>query len=289
MKKNGFTLVEVLIAGIITGITAVAISQMMTYFFQFKRYLEAGAEYNKFLNEVQTTLESKTKCSNSLGALADAGGTPPLTANGFQLDPATISNNPSKQSVNFRVGSNNYLTVGGATPFIYQDDTRGIRLKEVTMIRDETKPSMAVVGGTSYAMKLMVVGELDATRIKGPSLKPREYEMNVILDAQRRIRECTVSASGAACEEIGGVWDPNEADPTLRCGLYDLFDGCIQMAGYSKEGGSCTEVHPVTADCTCPSGYTAFEAMDFVGGGGKASVTIELFSCYKCKPGIVLP
>lgn len=294
MNNKGFTLVEVLVGVAITAITALAISQSMTYFFQFKRYLEAGAEYNQFLNDVQLMIDNTEKCANSIGIKPDGAGNGPRTGGGFQLNASTISNNPTRQPIDFRVGSEDYDATG-AVPDLNNDPQTGIKLREVSLVRDPAIAPAAVtmaggVPGTSYAMVLRIVGELDPTKVKGPSLKPRDYNLNVIVrNSNLRIQDCIEPPSSASCEEIGGVWDESQPELALKCNLAMPMGGCMQSAGYSREGGNCTEPHPGTGGCTCPDGFEAVEAMDFVGGGGKTSLTVELFACYKCDASITIP
>lgn len=280
MKKNGFSLIEVMIAVAVSGLTILATTQVMSSFYQFKRYLEVTSDYNQFLNEVQMMVDNNANCTNSLG--------------NFQLNASAISNTPTQQAIDFTVGQIFY-DVTGATPFIYNNPQSGVRLRRVTLIREPAIAGVAVnlpgnIAGTSYAMKLRVEGELDRTRIKGPSIKPREYSLNVtVRDSNRRIQDCAVTISGTYCKQMGGEWDPMEPNLALRCNLGPVFGGCMQAGGYSLEGGSCTEVHPTTGNCSCPDGYDAYDAMDFVAGGGKSSVSVDLYACYRCASTVVVP
>ena len=290
MKKNGFSLIEVMIAVAITGVTALAMSQVMSHFFKFKRYLEASADYNQFLNDVQAMVDNPNRCSNSFGSLTDAGQAP-LNTNGFQLNNSTLAGTAA-QKINFRLTPLNYTTiVAGGKPPIYNNAQIGVLIKDATIQRDTAVAGVPVtlstgLPGTNYRMKFRVYGEFDATKIKGPSLKSREYSLNVIVqNSNRRIQNCSSDAAAQACVELGGVYDPTQADPAMRCDLSALFGGCTQSAGFSTEGGRCTEVHPVTNDCTCPTGFSPVQSMDFIGGGGKSSIQIELFGCYKCSGG----
>lgn len=287
MKKNGFSLIEVLVACAIMAVGAVAMGSLMTHFFQFKKYLEVSSQYNQFLNEVEFMIQNSDKCADSFATIPGIvrkfePGTTPYT------DPNGQSYLKPFQDVKFTINGMEYDASGGVDPYMYLNPSSGVTIRNAQLASLNIPPVPTTLPdgnpGSKYSVMFRVEGRLDSNQVKGPSLKPRDYNMTLVVrNSNMRIEGCNSQVGPAeACTELGGTYDPLATDPTKKCDLTSAFGGCITGGGFSTINGSCGEVNPATGGCTCPTDFEPNESADFAGGGGKSTDQVKIYACVRC-------
>lgn len=225
-------------------------------------------------------------------------------------------NNDSKEfgsyDVPIKIGPTRYYTLNNAKFPLDGQLNANVLISSVKMAKiGDPKTSKLPIKGVpqdvqTHYLRLKVRGEilragtsmaeaLKSAQATGPGyLKEKSIDFNLVVVGSGpnagSIAACGAETSAAGlCLDMGGTWD-NGGKPGEQCnlvpGLYedlkDQLGGCIQAGGFTRESGRCDSPHPSTGKCTCPAGYTAMQTSDFTAGGGKSSVSIDIFGCFDC-------
>lgn len=180
-KKNGFGLVELLVAVGLVGILAAGMTGMLTGTMKQQKGIQAKDQQLQITSEVRALLNDKTACANSFA--------PPGSTNNPQTG---FTVNEIKD-----FGNNPRFTAG-------QPDRSGLlRISEIGVSGWVQDPAFPTQGNANLNLKLTKIGDTQSVR----ELKPNVITLKVKRDGAGNVSECY-----SIGQQSDGFWQPSAAE-----------------------------------------------------------------------------
>ena len=269
-SSNGFSLLEVMIAGALATIVIAGMTSSIFYMMKAQKSIALSSEWNQFSSQIDLTLKNQVTCAQALSGKAfntalDSNDGTALTLNGIRI------NGPTPVNVSHPYPITTGLTLTKLVMHAANNDNF------------PTSIEMPVGSGTFVPhelRKLAVTMQADRDRkiSVGGLLKPVVVVIPVLVRTSTgTISECQGAGDEdllrSACEQMGGTYVLSNP-PTQRC----------KPSKFCKIGGSYSNgyiANPFTGGYSCPGPAQGFEAGYTAFHTGKITITTVGPPCSK--------